>query len=159
MVNTPDPVDLGLVASLAHPGGNITGVTSLSVDVSLKQLDLLKEAVPRASRIAVLWNPDNPWHPITGLAWRELVLKGRRHAEWLVSRYKALDAELARLRRQPSHPACAECFLRQQRSRGLREEYLTEIATLAGSVPTYADYRRPGPWLRRQFEGLEGGRT
>jgi putative tryptophan/tyrosine transport system substrate-binding protein len=65
MVNTPDPVDLGLVASLAHPGGNITGVTSLSVDVSLKQLDLLKEAVPRASRIAELWNPDNPWHPIT----------------------------------------------------------------------------------------------
>jgi putative ABC transport system substrate-binding protein len=65
MVNTPDPVDLGLVASLARPGGNITGVTSLSVDVSLKQLELLKEAVPRASRIAVLWNPDNPWHPVT----------------------------------------------------------------------------------------------
>jgi putative ABC transport system substrate-binding protein len=65
MVNTPDPVDLGFVASLARPGGNITGVTSLSVDVSLKQLELLKEAVPRASRIAVLWNPDNPWHPVT----------------------------------------------------------------------------------------------
>ena len=64
MVNTPDPVDLGLVASLAHPGGNITGVTSLSVDLSLKQLELLKVAVPGASRIAVLWNPDNPWHPV-----------------------------------------------------------------------------------------------
>jgi putative ABC transport system substrate-binding protein len=64
MVNTPDPVELGLVASLAHPGGSITGVTSLSVDVSTKQLDLLKQAVPRASRIAVLWNPDNPWHPL-----------------------------------------------------------------------------------------------
>ena len=65
MVNAPDPVDLGLVASLAHPGGNITGVTSLSVDLSLKQLELLKEAVPHASRVAVLWNRDNPWHPIT----------------------------------------------------------------------------------------------
>ena len=65
MVNTPDPVQLGLVASLAHPGGNITGTTSLSVDLSIKQLELLKEAVPRASRIAVVWNPDNPWHPIT----------------------------------------------------------------------------------------------
>jgi putative ABC transport system substrate-binding protein len=64
MVNTPDPVELGLVASLARPGGNITGVTSLSVDLSIKQLDLLKEAVPQASRIAVLWNPDNPWHPV-----------------------------------------------------------------------------------------------
>jgi len=65
MVNTPDPVDLGLVASLARPGGNITGLTSLSADVSLKQLELLMEAVPRASRVAVLWNPDNPWHPVT----------------------------------------------------------------------------------------------
>lgn len=64
MVNTPDPVQLGLVASLARPGGNITGVTSLSVDVSTKQLELLKEAVPRASRIAIWSNPDSPWHSI-----------------------------------------------------------------------------------------------
>ena len=64
MVNTPDPVQLGLVASLASPGGNVTGTTSLSVDVSIKQLETLKEAVPHASRIAVLWNPDNPWHAI-----------------------------------------------------------------------------------------------
>lgn len=64
MVNTPDPVQLGLVASLARPGGNITGTTTLSADLSIKQLELLKEAVPRAVRIAVLWNPTNLWHPI-----------------------------------------------------------------------------------------------
>jgi putative tryptophan/tyrosine transport system substrate-binding protein len=64
MMNTPDPVQLGLVASLARPGGNITGLTTLTVDVSMKQLELLKEAVPRASRVALLWNPDNPWHPV-----------------------------------------------------------------------------------------------
>ncbi len=63
MVNTPDPVQLGLVASLAHPGANITGLTSLSADFSIKQLELLKEAVPRVSRVAVLWNSSNPWHP------------------------------------------------------------------------------------------------
>jgi putative ABC transport system substrate-binding protein len=63
MVNNPDPVHLGLVASLARPGGNITGTTSLSADVSVKQLQILQEAVARTSRIAVLWNPDNPWHP------------------------------------------------------------------------------------------------
>jgi putative ABC transport system substrate-binding protein len=63
MMNTPDPVQLGLVASLARPGGNVTGLTTLTVDVSIKQLELLKEAVPRASRVALLWNPDNPWHP------------------------------------------------------------------------------------------------
>ena len=64
MVNTPDPVQLGLVASLGRPGGNITGTTTLSADLSVKQIELLKEAVPRALRIAVLWNPDNPWHPL-----------------------------------------------------------------------------------------------
>jgi putative tryptophan/tyrosine transport system substrate-binding protein len=63
LVNTPDPERFGLVTSLAHPGGNITGTTSLSAEVSIKQLQLLKEAVPGASRIVVLWNPDNPWHP------------------------------------------------------------------------------------------------
>ena len=64
MVNTPDPVQLGLVASLARPGGNVTGTTTLSADLSTKQLQLLKEAVPRAARIGVLMNPDNPWHPL-----------------------------------------------------------------------------------------------
>lgn len=65
MMHTPDPVQLGFVTSLARPGGNITGVTTLSADLSIKQLELLKEAVPRTSRVALLWNPDNPWHPAT----------------------------------------------------------------------------------------------
>ncbi len=64
MMNTPDPVQLGFVASLARPGGNITGLTTLTVDLSVKQLELLKAAVPRASRVALLWNPENPWHPV-----------------------------------------------------------------------------------------------
>ncbi len=64
MVNTPDPVQLSLVASLARPGGNVTGTTTLSAELSVKQLELLKQAVPRAARIAVLSNPDNPWHPL-----------------------------------------------------------------------------------------------
>jgi putative ABC transport system substrate-binding protein len=62
MVHGPDPVQLGLVGSLAHPGGNITGLTTLSAELSAKQLDLLKALVPRASRVAVLSNPINPWH-------------------------------------------------------------------------------------------------
>jgi putative tryptophan/tyrosine transport system substrate-binding protein len=73
MVNTPDPVELGLVASLAHPGGNITGVTSLSTDLSTKQLELLTQALPGVSRVAVLRNPDNPWH--------RLAVKGLRGQE------------------------------------------------------------------------------
>ena len=52
-----DPVSLGLVASLAHPGGNVTGVNFLASELVAKRLELLRELVPRASRVAVFVNP------------------------------------------------------------------------------------------------------
>ena len=54
-----DPVELGLVASLARPGGNVTGVISLIGQLTRKRLDLLKQLLPRASRVAILRHPDN----------------------------------------------------------------------------------------------------
>jgi len=54
-----DPVRSGIVVSLAQPGGNITGVTNLAPELVPKRLELLKEAVPHASRVAFLWNPAN----------------------------------------------------------------------------------------------------
>jgi len=57
-----DPVRAGFVASLAHPGGNITGNTILGPEVAAKRLQLLKLAIPTISRVAILWNPDNPSH-------------------------------------------------------------------------------------------------
>jgi putative ABC transport system substrate-binding protein len=56
-----DPVGSGLVGSLAHPGGNITGLSMMTTDLSAKRLQLLKEAIPRLNRVAVLWNPDVPY--------------------------------------------------------------------------------------------------
>lgn len=53
-----DPVGVGLVASLARPGGNITGLSMMLPEVSGKRLEFLQEAVPTLSRVAVLWNPD-----------------------------------------------------------------------------------------------------
>jgi putative ABC transport system substrate-binding protein len=55
-----DPVSTGLVASLARPGGNVTGLTWFSHEVSAKRLELLRDALPRTKRVAVLINPDNP---------------------------------------------------------------------------------------------------
>ena len=54
-----DPVQSGLVANLARPGGNLTGVTFVSSDLAAKRLQLLKEIVPAVSRVGVLWNPDH----------------------------------------------------------------------------------------------------
>ena len=55
-----DPVEAGLVESLARPGGNVTGLTTLSRELGGKRLELLKEAVPKLARVAVLYDPANP---------------------------------------------------------------------------------------------------
>jgi putative ABC transport system substrate-binding protein len=59
MAGVGDPVAAGLIASLARPGGNITGTASLIVDIVGKQMELLKEIAPGVTRVAVLWNPAN----------------------------------------------------------------------------------------------------
>jgi putative ABC transport system substrate-binding protein len=55
-----DPVEAGFIESLARPGGNVTGVTNLNRELGGKRLELLKEAVPKVTRVAVLYNPANP---------------------------------------------------------------------------------------------------
>jgi putative ABC transport system substrate-binding protein len=59
MIGVGDPVRVGLVASLARPGGNVTGNTVLSPDLGAKRLQLLREAIPTVARVAYLTNPDN----------------------------------------------------------------------------------------------------
>jgi putative ABC transport system substrate-binding protein len=59
MASIGDPVGAGVVASLAHPGGNVTGMSLIATDLSAKRLQLLKEMLPRLQRAAVLSNPDN----------------------------------------------------------------------------------------------------
>ena len=65
VMQSGDPVGTGLVASLARPGGNITGLSDFTVGVVTKRLELLKEVVLLVSRVAVLWNPTNPTNPVT----------------------------------------------------------------------------------------------
>jgi putative ABC transport system substrate-binding protein len=68
-----DPVAVGLVDSLARPGGNITGVTLIATELVGKRLELLKETIPKLARVAVLWNPQSP----TTFAWKESQLPAR----------------------------------------------------------------------------------
>jgi putative ABC transport system substrate-binding protein len=59
-----DPVGLGHVASLAHPGGNITGVSMVLTELAAKALQILDDAIPSAKQIGVLWNPTTPSHTV-----------------------------------------------------------------------------------------------
>jgi len=69
-----DPVTAGLIDSLARPGGNLTGFTSIAAVLAGKRLELLKETIPKLSRVAVLWNPQDPG---SRLNWKESQLPAR----------------------------------------------------------------------------------
>jgi putative tryptophan/tyrosine transport system substrate-binding protein len=72
MIAVGDPVRAGLAASLAHPGGNVTGNTILGTEMSAKRLQLLKQVIPGALRVAFLWNPNNLSHLAYLDEWRTL---------------------------------------------------------------------------------------
>ncbi len=74
MASAGDPVATGLVESLARPGGNITGLSQMNPELIGKRLELLKEIVPKLSRVAVLWNPEDR---ISALSWKEIQLPAR----------------------------------------------------------------------------------
>ncbi len=78
-----DPVAQGLVASLARPGGNVTGLATFFPELAAKRLELLKETLPRVSRVAVLWNAANPGNAII---WKEVQVAARTLGVMLQSR-------------------------------------------------------------------------
>src|SRR5262245_34947426 len=77
MTLTRDAVESGFVTNLGHPGGNITGMTGVTAETSAKRLELLKEALPRASHVAVLWNPTS-LNRRPEPQWRELEIAAPR---------------------------------------------------------------------------------
>ncbi len=75
MAAASDPVASGLVASLARPGGNISGLSQMTSELNGKRLEMLKEMVPKLARVAVLWNPQNVG---SVLNWKEIQLPARQ---------------------------------------------------------------------------------
>jgi len=99
MTLVSDPVGAGFVAGLSRPGGNITGLASIANEVVGKQLELLKEAVPQVSLVAVLWNPANPAFQTVQLREAEVAAKalGMRLQVLEVRSPDELDATFAAL--------------------------------------------------------------
>ena len=169
-INVNDPVGLGIVASLARPGGNVTGVSTLSSTTGGKRLELLKEAVPGTSRVAVFWNAANPGQGLVfraveeaaqalGLQLQSLELRGNddldsafqaalgEHADCLVVlpsipvRYSAQIADFAAMNQLPA--------MYSERAR-------VESGGLMGYEPDYAALsRRAAYYVDRILKGAK----
>jgi putative ABC transport system substrate-binding protein len=99
---TVDPVEAGFVVSLARPGGNITGLTNLNAQLHAKRLELLKEAFPRISRVAIIWSPDQQKRGMTkvkaaaqalGIEIQSLVVETRTALAGLESAFSTISQE------------------------------------------------------------------
>jgi putative tryptophan/tyrosine transport system substrate-binding protein len=131
-----DPVANGIVASLAKPTGNITGVSGVQIKLNGKRLEILKEVVPRASRVAVLWSRTHAAHA------QELVEVGSRAKElglaletFDVTRIEDLQAAFARISANRPDAILIMFDFRTQRYSGLIAEFAfrTGLPTIFGS--------------------------
>jgi len=100
MLTVLDPVGAGLVANLARPGGNITGSSEVSEELSAKRVDLLKEAVPKARRIAVLFDPSQTMSDLKSTEGAARAL-GMTVQSFPVRASSELDSAFARMTGQP----------------------------------------------------------
>ena len=139
MVAVGDSVSLGFVSSLGRPGGTVTGLEALSVELSGKRLDLLKQVAPRASRIAVLWNPDNP----AGIL-------GYRETEKVAQQLKVTLLSVPAKTREEIEPAFAT--MAQQRADAL--VVVTDPLTWVGRrsiIGFAAQHRLPAAYEMREY--------
>jgi len=141
---TADPVLEGLAATVAHPGGNFTGLSDTAADLSLKQLELLKDIIPKLSRVGVLLNPDNVSHPAQTT---RLVLAGQKFGVQVVlaeaSTTAQIESGFATFARERSHVVMlfGDTFFAQQ---------LPEIARAA------LKHRLPSTYIVRQYVDAGG---
>jgi putative ABC transport system substrate-binding protein len=136
MINVTDPVGFGLVASLARPGGNVTGLTDFGLELSAKSVELLREIIPKATHIAVLMS-DNPVHPFQ---LREIESAAKRFEITIVPAFAITVDELERAISFAKANAAALIVLGGGLQSGNREK-ISELAKKA-KLPTVA-YVRP----------------
>jgi putative ABC transport system substrate-binding protein len=166
-----DPVGLGDVASLSRPGGNITGISMLLTELSVKELEILKETLPNAARIGVLWNPTTPSHPTAITA---IQAAGQKLGVQLVLAPAATIAEIqeafATMSREhvsgvvvlssPLYTAQSQLLAEYQMKHQLPEIFANKGSVSAGGLMSYgADlddlYRRAAAYIDKIFKGTK----
>jgi putative ABC transport system substrate-binding protein len=143
--SAPDPVALGLVASLARPGGNITGLSNLAPELNTKRLEILKDTVPKLARVGLLWTP--------GATGGDIQLKELRPAA------QALKLKLEEITTQPDPKGLESAF------QAAKQKQVGAIMTSAGRrlfgerkriVELAGKYRLPAIYIQKEFVD-EGG--
>ena len=168
-----DPLGIGIVTNLAHPGGNITGFSSRAAELEAKRLQLLKEVVPGLSRVAILFNPTNHYMPLALRSARQ----GAQKLHVLLAVYEvhditALDAAFVTLTRDRPDALMvpADTFLVSQRRRIAQfaienklpsvysfREYI-EAGGLIAYTPNYDDlFRRAAGYVGKILIGTKPG--
>ena len=171
MVAVGDPVATGLVASLARPGGNITGLSSMSVEMEGKRLELLREVIPKTSHIAVLWNAASPVQVIEEGEVRAAahVLGMKMLSLGVRTREEIDDALAAIIRERPDaflvladrlflhHRTRIMDFAAQHRLPGVHAyRELVEAGGLMSYGPSYADmHRRAAMYVDKILKGAK----
>ena len=171
MVAVGDPVATGLVASLARPGGNITGLTSISSEMEGKRLELLREVVPKISHIAVLWNAASPIQVIEeGEVRAAAQVLGMKMLSLGVRTQEEIDDALATIvRERPDallvladrlflhHRTRIMDFAAQERLPGVHAyRELIEAGGLMSYGPSYADmHRRAAAYVDKILKGAK----
>jgi putative tryptophan/tyrosine transport system substrate-binding protein len=171
MVAVSEPVATGLVTSLARPGGNITGVTSIAPELQGKRLELLREVAPSVSHVAVLWNAGSPGQVIQETETRDASkVLGMKMLSLGVRNRKDIDDALAAIAKQRPgallvladrlflhHRTRIMNFAAQQRLPGVyayRE--LVEAGGLMSYGPSYADmHRRAATYVDKILKGAK----
>jgi putative ABC transport system substrate-binding protein len=171
MVAVGDPVATGLVASLGRPGGNITGLTSIASEMEGKRLELLREAVPKLSHIAVLWNAASPIQVIEERETRAAaeVLGMKMLSLGVRTREEIEDALTTIVRERPGalivladrlflhHRTRIMDFAAQHRLPGVHAyRELVEVGGLMSYGPSYADmHRRAATYVDKILKGAK----
>ena len=166
-----DPVRAGVVASLARPGGNVTGLTTVAAELGAKRLQLLLEVVPKSSRVAFLWNPANPGNAahfetvqaaaqVLGVAFLSVEVRSPDAFEGAFAAMRRERADAFMLTAEPMHQRHAGWIIGVAAKSGLPAMYAVKENVVAGGLMSYGPslpdaFRRAATYVDRLLKGAK----